>query len=202
MRTTLYFLGFLTFGLTLFALIGDTFEDLAWTEQNRQWVWLIAIGLLIADIFIPIPTTMIITAMGQRYGLVPGAWIGIVGTFSAGVIAYGLTRMLGIRFAKWLLGDELEKVEKLFEERGSFAVACSRWLPLIPEAVSCLAGLARMHFGRYCLALLSGVVPMSIAYAVLAGISDNKTVPLIVSAILPIPIWWIAARLLMRTRQA
>jgi uncharacterized membrane protein YdjX (TVP38/TMEM64 family) len=75
-------------------------------------------------------------------------------------------------------------------------VACSRWLPLLPEAISIMAGLARTPFGKYCIALLSGAVPMCFAYASLAGTSDNELVPLIISILLPIPIWWIAARLL------
>ncbi len=155
-----------------------------------------AIGLIIADIFVPIPTTLIITVLGQKYGPVLGGLIGTLGSFSAGLVAYGFTRMLGIRFARWLLGKELEPAERFFEGNGSFAVACSRWLPLLPEAISCLAGMTRMPFGKYCLALLSGAVPMCFAYSALALVSENKIVPLVISIILPVPIWWVAGRLL------
>ena len=58
-----------------------------------------------------------------------------------------------------------------------------------------------MPFGKYCVALLCGAVPMSFAYSALALISENETVPLIVSIVLPVPIWWIAGRLL-RARTA
>ena len=88
-----------------------------------------------------------------------------------------------------------------FIEKGAFAVACSRWLPLLPEAISCMAGLARMPFGKYCMALFSGAVPMCFAYAALARTSDNELVPLIISILLPIPIWWIAARLMRGSMQ-
>lgn len=200
MRTVFCFVGFLVFGLVLFFLLGDALVDRSWLDAFGKWVWLIAVGLIVADIVLPIPTTLIITVMGQRYGPILGGLIGTLGTFSAGVIAYGVTRLLGPRFARWLLADELEQAEEFFEKKGAFAVACSRWLPLLPEAISCMAGLARMPFRKYCLAVLSGTVPMCFAYAALAGTSENEIVPLTISILLPIPIWWIAGRLLKGSR--
>lgn len=196
MRTLACLAGFVVFGLILFFVFGDAFVDEHWFDRLGGWAWLLAVGLLIADIVIPIPTTLIITAMGQQYGPLLGGLIGTLGTFSAGVVAYGFTRMLGERFARWLLRDELENAHVFFETKGAFAVACSRWLPLLPEAISCLAGLARMPLRRYCVALLSGAAPMAFAYAGLASISDDKMLPLIVSVVLPVPIWWIAGRML------
>lgn len=201
MRTALCFLGFVVFGLVLFFIFGDALVNRSWLDAFGPWVWVVAVGLLVADIIAPIPTTLIITLMGQEYGPVWGGLIGVLGTFSAGMLAYGLTRMLGPRFARWLLAEELESAERFFREKGAFAVACSRWLPLLPEAISAMAGLARMPLRKYSLALLSGAVPMCFAYAALATTSDNELVPLLISVLLPIPIWWIAARLLRSTRQ-
>ena len=200
MRITLFLLGFIGFGLVLFFIIGDALVERSWLDAFGPWVWLAAVGLLVADIFAPVPTTLIITVMGQRYGPILGGLIGVLGSFSAGMIAYGLTRMLGRRFARWLLAEELDSAEQFFRDKGAFAVACSRWLPLLPEAISCMAGLARMPVGRYALALLSGAVPMSFAYAALATTSDNELIPLLISVLLPIPIWWIAGRLLKNAR--
>ncbi len=196
MRTIFCFIGFVGFGLVLFFLLGDALVERSWLEHFGPWVWLAAVGLIIADIFVPIPVTLIITAMGQTYGPIWGGVIGTLGSFSAGVIAYGMTRLLGQRFARWLLAEELESAERFFVEKGAFAVACSRWLPLLPEAISCMAGLARMPFGKYCMALFCGAAPMCFAYAALAGTSDNRIIPLTISILLPIPIWWIAAKLL------
>ena len=196
MRTLACFCGFVVFGLVLFFVIGDVLVDRAWFRALGPWAWPAAVGLIVADVFVPIPTTVVITAMGQMYGPLLGAAIGIAGSFLAGVVAYGLTRMLGRRFAHWLLADELEAVETQFARNGPFVVACSRWLPLLPEAISCIAGLARMPFGKYCLALLCGAVPMSFAYAALATVSRNDLVPLVISILMPLPIWWIAGRLL------
>jgi len=196
MRIVVCFLGFVVFGLLLFFLIGDALVDKGWLDSLGELVWIYAIGLMIADVIIPIPTTVIITSLGQKYGPILGGLIATLGSFLAGVTAYGGTRMLGGGFACWLLGDDLPGAERFFARSGAFAVACSRWLPLLPEAISCMAGLARMPFGKYCVALLSGTAPMCFAYAALATISEHEFVPLLVSIVLPVPIWWIAGRLL------
>jgi uncharacterized membrane protein YdjX (TVP38/TMEM64 family) len=188
--------GFLFFGLTLFFLLGDAWVDKGRLEALGPWAWLAAVGLLVADVFLPIPTTVVITVMGQKYGPLLGGAIGTLGSVSAGLVAYGSTRILGPRFARLLLGNDLEKAERFYRDSGAFAVACSRWLPLLPEAISCMAGLARMPFRKYCLALVCGSAPMCWSYAALANISDNELLPLIVSLVLPVPIWWVAGRLL------
>lgn len=151
---------------------------------------------MVADILIPVPTTVLITLLGQKYGVLLGGAIATAGSFLSGITAYGCTRMLGRPFAAWLLGPEQQRAEAFFAGSGAFAVACSRWLPLLPEAISCLAGLARMPFGKYCAALLCGAAPMCFAYAALANISTNSLAPLLASIILPAPIWLIAGRLL------
>jgi uncharacterized membrane protein YdjX (TVP38/TMEM64 family) len=196
MRTLFVLGGFIVFGLTLFFLLGDALVDQGRLEALGPWAWLAAVGLLVADVFLPIPTTVIVTVMGQKYGPLLGGAIGTLGSCSAGLVAYGMTRMLGPRFARWLLGNELEKAERFYRDHGAFAVACSRWLPLLPEAISCMAGLARMPAGKYCLALFCGSAPMCWSYAALANISDNEILPLIVSIVLPVPIWWLAGHLL------
>src|SRR6476620_10136865 len=91
--------GFIVFGLTLFFLLGDALVDRGRLESLGPWAWLVAVGLLVADVFLPIPTTVIITVMGQKYGPLLGGAIGTLGCFSAGIVAYGATRMLGSRFA-------------------------------------------------------------------------------------------------------
>ena len=198
MRTAFVFVGFVVFGLVLFFIIGNSLVDEDWLRSLGPWTGPLGVGLIIADIAIPIPTTLIITLLAQVYGVLVGGLLGTLGCFLAGLTAYGLTRSRGRGFAKWLLGDELARVETFYVNSGAFAVACSRWLPLIPEAISCLAGLARMPFGKYCASLLAGCIPMCFAYAALAKISTNPTVPLVISIVVPVPIWWIAGRLLYR----
>ena len=198
MRTLGLLAGFLVFGLVLFFVFGNLALHEQWREALGPWVWVGVIGLFIADILLPVPNTVLITALATWYGIFWGVVLGWIGLMLAGIVAYAIPWLLGVRFAEWLLGNERERVERFFSDSGMFAVACSRWLPLIHEAVSCFAGMARMRFSSYCLALACGTLPLSLAYASLVFLSDNETIPLVISVILPIPIWFVAGRLLYR----
>jgi membrane protein DedA with SNARE-associated domain len=94
-----------------------------------------------------------------------------------------------------LSAGDLAAAETLFARSGGWMVALSRWLPVLPEAIACMAGLARMPAGRFSLALLCGSAPLGFAVAALghAG-SDRPFLTLALCALLPLPIWLIARR--------
>ncbi len=66
MRTLIFLVGFVVFGLVLFFVIGDVLVDRTWFGSLGNWAWLAAIGLIVADVFVPVPTTVVITVMGQK----------------------------------------------------------------------------------------------------------------------------------------
>jgi uncharacterized membrane protein YdjX (TVP38/TMEM64 family) len=69
-------------------------------------------------------------------------------------------------------------------------VLTSRWLPILPEAVACLAGLARMPFRTFLAALAVGSLPTGFAFAGIGAIaSERETLAVILSATLPVAAW-------------
>ena len=94
-----------------------------------------------------------------------------------------------------LLGRrDLERGEWLFARIGGWAVALSRWLPLLPEVVACMAGLTRMPARTFFVALACGSVPLGFAFAAIghAG-AERPALTLALSAGLPL-VLWLAAR--------
>ncbi len=73
-------------------------------------------------------------------------------------------------------------------------VVLSRWLPLMPEVVACLAGLSGMPFRRFLVALACGSVPLGFAFAAIGATGrEAPWVALAVSAGLP-PVLWALVR--------
>jgi membrane protein DedA with SNARE-associated domain len=69
-------------------------------------------------------------------------------------------------FAKRWLGErDFERGRKLFSRNGALVVAVSRALPILPEVLACMAGLLRMPFRKFLLALACGSVPMGFLFA-------------------------------------
>jgi uncharacterized membrane protein YdjX (TVP38/TMEM64 family) len=189
-----------------FVIWGEYFEATLGREslvdrlgEYRSTAWIIATALLASDLVLPIPNTMVIAALGVIYGPFLGGLVAIAGNALSAMIGYGLCRRFGRPIAIRLLGEaDMATGEALFTRSGGWMVALSRWLPVLPETISCMAGLARMPLRLFVLALLSGAVPLGFVVAGLgyAG-SDRPVLTLVLCALLPLPLWFLVRRAFM-----
>ena len=208
MRLVIVFLGLALLFTVPFLIWGDGFERTfsvegtgTWLGSFGAWAWMAAIGLLCADLVLPVPATAVISALGYQYGVVAGALIGAGGSFLAGLLAYSICRLVGPRAAVWIVGErDLERGERFLGRLGGWAVAVSRWMPLLPEVVACLAGMVRMRFGVFCAALACGSVPMALTFAAVGASGErHPTLAIVLSAVVPVILWPVARRVLDRS---
>lgn len=166
-------------------------EGLARLQAYGDWAWLVGIGLIVADLALPVPATVVISGLGMIYGPWLGGLLGGIGSTLAGLVAYGGCRLLGERFRSFLIGDaNLVKLDRFLARYGLWAIALSRWMPLLPEALCCLAGMSRMHTGRFLAALACGSMAMGLAFAFMGvAYADRPIVGLVVSALVPVAVW-------------
>lgn len=160
----------------------------------------LGLGLILADCVLPIPATPVMSGLG----LVLGPWLGgavaTLGSFLSGCLAYGLARLLGRAPAAWIAGPSLPVLEASFMKHGGWMVALSRWAPVLPETVAALAGVVRMPFPRFALALACGSLPLGFIFAAIGHLGHTSPVgALLLSALLPVLLWlgvtrWFAMR--------
>lgn len=176
----------------------------AWlsADQLRHWLaasvgraWLVGLGLLCLDVLLPVPATVVMSVLGWAHGVWRGGLMAASGSLAAGLLAYGLARGLGRPAALWLAGaDGLAKAERLFARQGGWLVALSRWTPVLPEAVACLAGLSKMPFGAFLLALACGSVPLGFAFAAVGALGQSSPAwAVALNIALPAALWAVAA---------
>lgn len=171
-----------------------------WLEGYGKWAWLAGIVLLIADIVLPVPSTVVMSALGWMYGWWIGGLICTAGSMLSGSVAYAACRWLGRGAARWIAGESgLRRAEEIFAQRGGWLVALSRWMPVLPEAVACLAGLARMQRRVFFPALACGSVPTGFAFALIGHLGHDEPVwAVVLSCVIPVLLWLAAARVLRR----
>lgn len=195
--TLLFTAPLLIFGETFdVALSGD--EAVARLRSYGNWAWAVGIGLIVADLVLPIPATAVMAALGIIYGPIVGGILSGAASFCAGAIAYLATRMMGHRAAVFIVGErDLARAEKFFDRAGGYAVAFSRPLPLLPEVTACLAGMAEMKRRVFFTALGIGSVVTGLAFAWVghAGAS-NPGMAMFIGAAIPVAVWPIARRML------
>lgn len=189
-------LPFLALGGWLDAALGGP-QLTAMLAAAGGWAWLAGIGLLLADLVLPVPASGVMAALGAVYGPIRGGLVAAAGSFLAGATGYLLCCRLGQPAARWLLGpDELDRARRLSAELGGWLVAGSRALPLLPEAVACAAGLVAMPARRFFMALACGALPMGLVFATLGHLgADRPLASILLASLLPLALWPLARRL-------
>ena len=190
-----------------FALWGGRFDAVfsqercvEWFSRTRHVAWLAAIGLLIIDLLLPVPATGVMAALGAVYGVWIGAAVGAAGSALAGLLGYWLARLAGRRGIRLIAGaEEAERFRAFFDRWGGAGIIVSRVLPILPEVMAVLAGLARMSFGRFVIALLLGTVPASILFAWIGAASAERPwYGIMLAAVIPLLLWpcflWLVRR--------
>jgi len=159
-----------------------------------RWAWVVGLVLLMADLFLPLPATLVMSALGYIYGPFIGSIFSTIGSVMAGLLAFGLCRALGERGALVILGKkDLEKGRNLFSNKGGWIVAVSRWLPVLPEIVSCMAGLNQMSAGKFTVALVCGSLPLGLVFAYIGHSGrDYPMAATLISALFPVVLWGFA----------
>jgi membrane protein DedA with SNARE-associated domain len=210
MRLVVLVLAILVLILAGFLLLGesqvaDPQATLDLLEQCGPWAVPLGLGLMAADLLIPVPSSAIMYSYGLIYseslgtlgGTVAAGIVGAAVCVAASILAYGLCRWIGRRAALRIAGAEnLDRVQRFFARWGSLTIVVARPLPMAAEAVFCLAGMSRMPFGRFVLASTVGAVPFATIFAYLGAMGREQEAPLgflTLSVAIPLVLWIPAA---------
>lgn len=186
--------------LLIFGIWGNTFEGFFNQEATQELLENASVlagpagvVLLVSDILLPIPTTVIIGAMGAALGPVAGAAWGWLGLTLAGWTGYGLARWGGSRWKRRLITQEEEaRFGHFFDTRGGLAVVVSRMLPVLPEVLSIMAGLYGMTPFRFGVAVTLGSLPPALLFAWIGASAEEAPIQALVFLTgLTVLLWWV-----------
>ncbi|MCE5277556.1 MAG: VTT domain-containing protein [Planctomycetaceae bacterium] len=168
----------------------ESAEFAAWVASARPYAWAVAIALLVADLFLPIPAAPVVAATGVIYGTFWGGVVGAAGSVLAGLVAYALARVAGRKAARFLASEEeMADLQRFFDTWGVGGIIASRALPVMPEVLTFMAGLAGMHRGRFVSALCVGSVPMGFLLAWAGSATAASSELLLVLTLVPAALW-------------
>ena len=180
----------------LFVFWGDHFEEVLKAksfEENfdHSQAWLIAIGLMISDLFLPIPASAIMSAIGSKYGLFTGFIINFSGLMLAGLTAYFSARLLNSKTAGLICSEkELLEYESFFNKWGGSSIIISRALPILPEVTSLMAGFTKMNFKKYISSLTLGCFGVALFFTWLGHTASSEPIwGIAIAVTIPLLLW-------------
>jgi uncharacterized membrane protein YdjX (TVP38/TMEM64 family) len=164
---------------------------------------LLGVALLIADVFLPVPSSIIMLLNGALFGILPGALLSLTGTMGADWLGF----YLGRASARWLNRlvppEQVAQANALLEKWGLIAVIVTRPVPILAETLTIVAGTSRMSWLEITLASLAGSLPMVILYAIVGATAatwDGALLSFGLVIVIAAVVWLLRAWLYKRIR--
>ena len=127
----------------------------------------LGVGLLIADVALPVPSSLVMIAFGGLFGAFTGTLLSLLGSVGAAVVGYLLGRWVGpVLLARVCSDAERARADKMVHRWGVIAVAASRPIPILAETIMVAAGASRLGVGKTVLAAALGALPASVMFAI------------------------------------
>jgi uncharacterized membrane protein YdjX (TVP38/TMEM64 family) len=183
--------------LVLENLLGISLEPTAraWMVNAGTPGAVAVIGLLAADIFIPVPSSVVMVLSGAAFGVLWGSILAFIGSIGGEWLGFELARKYGTALSTRFIGDEAERqrLNRILMTHGAAAVAVTRALPVVMETMSVVAGLSTMKRSTFLIASVIGTAPIVIVYAYAGAMSRemDSVVPAIVILIAVAAAGWV-----------
>lgn len=143
-----------------------------WLAQPGASGAFLIIALLAADVFLPVPSSIIMVLSGAAFGVLWGAVFALVGSIAGEWLGFELVRKYGRQASRRIANDEdIDRVNYFFERYGALAVIVTRPLPIVMETMSLVAGLSQMRREVFLAASFVGTTPIVLVYAYAGAVS-------------------------------
>lgn len=163
------------------------------------------VGLLTADVFLPVPSSVIMILSGAAFGVWWGSILAFTGSIAGEWLGFELARRFGSAWALRFIGDarEVARLNAMLARHGAAAVAVTRPLPVVMETMSLVAGVSTMRRRTFLLASAIGTAPIVVVYAYAGSMSreTGSLVPAIVILIAVAGVGWIWYRSAVSRRE-
>jgi uncharacterized membrane protein YdjX (TVP38/TMEM64 family) len=155
-------------------VMGLSIEALAtaWLSRPGAGTAITVVALLAADLFLPIPSSIVMVLSGAAFGVFRGALLALLGSVGGEWLGFELVRYYGRRASARIVGDdEIDRLSRVFDRHGAAAIAVTRALPVVMETMSVVAGLSTMSRRTFLVASLIGTGPIVFVYAWAGAVS-------------------------------
>jgi uncharacterized membrane protein YdjX (TVP38/TMEM64 family) len=168
----------------------------SWLEQGGLIGALVGVGLLVVDVALPVPSSLIMVTHGALFGVFVGTVLSVVGSTGAALVGFALGRRGGPLLSRFMPPEERAQADRLLVRWGTLAIIVTRPVPLLAETTAMMAGASCLGWRSVTLAALAGSLPGALIYAltgaIAAGFQNGAVVFLL--ALLVAGVFWLTGR--------
>jgi len=187
---------FLAFGDALEAKVSTWFDP----PPAPLTVALVTVGVLAADILLPVPSSLVSTVAGARLGLLGGTLVSWLGLTTGACFGFWLARAFGRPLAARLSTPaDLDEMDRLAGRYGGLILIGTRALPVLAEAAVLLLGTTKWSWRLFLPTVAVSNLGIAVVYSALGHFATSYgelPLALIASIALPLAAAFVARRVL------
>lgn len=193
--------GVLAFFLCLFFLVEALgvpllVDPAPWLNHGGVPAATLGVGLLVVDVLLPVPSSLVMVAHGSLFGVPGGTLLSLLGSTGAALSGFWIGRRGGGFLERLVTREERARANLLLDRWGTLAIIVTRPIPLLAETVAIMAGASPLGWGRAALAALAGSLPPALLYALTgAAVANFQSTSLMFAFVLLVTgIFWMVGR--------
>ena len=169
----------------------------------------LGVGLLLADVVIPVPSSLIMTTQGAVFGIIAGTVLGMLGGIGATLVGFAMGRR-GSRLVHRFVGPEaVSRSSALLKRHGTLAILVTRPLPILAEATAIVAGSTAMTWRQVLAGAVVGGLPAATLYSIAGATATSLAsgamvfvLVILLAGVLWAVGWWLERRLSRQSHAA
>lgn len=169
-----------------------------WMRHGGALAAVLGVGLLIADVLLPVPSSLVMVAHGALFGVVIGTLLSLLGSVGAALFGFAIGRRGGRLLERIVTPAERARADKMLARWGTLAVVVTRPVPILAETVAIMTGTSSIGWARMALASFAGSLPPALLYALTGAAYANfqSVVLMFIATLLVAGSFWLIGRLL------
>jgi uncharacterized membrane protein YdjX (TVP38/TMEM64 family) len=173
-------------------------DPMPWMKHGGLLAASLGVGLLIADVVLPVPSSLVMVAHGALFGVVQGTILSLLGSVGAAMFGFAIGRRGGKLLERVVTPAERARANSLLQRWGVLAVIVTRPVPLLAETVAIIAGTSSLSWRSVILASIAGSFPAALLYALTgAAVANLQSTSLMFGVVILIAaLFWLCGRLL------
>lgn len=148
-------------------------DPMPWMKHGGILAASIGVGLLIADVVLPVPSSIVMVAHGALFGVLWGTTLSLIGSVGAAVFGFAIGRRGGRLLERVVTEAERERASSILARWGTLAIIVTRPVPLLAETVAIMAGASSMSWRAIIVASIAGSLPPALLYALTGAAVAN-----------------------------
>ena len=148
----------------------------------------ISFFILLGDILLPVPSSIVMYLNGYVLGILSGACLSFVSLLAGSCVGYYLGKFTSMG----VMAKKDERAHLFLLKYGAFAILITRGIPILAESICMVCGYNKMLFKQYILLNAIGYIPLCLLYAFFgqSGYDQNNLLLSFIASLLVSAAFW------------